>query len=138
MHEDEFRFASDYSPEYLERVHATCLYLALKLADLLEDIVVVGGLVPSLIVPQTPSDDFELHSGTADLDLGLAQAVLAEERYEAIARRLREAGFKPDKNDRGNLTVQRWRSVDFPQALVDFLIATSTMCCGTSVAGRRK
>ncbi|GAB4247465.1 MAG: hypothetical protein Kow00129_07990 [Thermoleophilia bacterium] len=29
----EFRFASDYSPEYLERIRATCLYLAFFGAD---------------------------------------------------------------------------------------------------------
>jgi len=31
----------------------TCLYVTTKLGDLLDDLVVVGGLVPSLIIPET-------------------------------------------------------------------------------------
>jgi hypothetical protein len=69
--------AVDYSLGQLERVRATCLYVATKLGDLLNDIVVVGGLVPSLIVDQaTLPDGTEAHSGTQDLDLGLALALL--------------------------------------------------------------
>ena len=31
---------------------ATCLYVATKLGDLMDMIVIIGGLVPSLLVPQ--------------------------------------------------------------------------------------
>jgi hypothetical protein len=44
--------ATGYAPEYVELVRATCLYVATKLGDLTDDLVVVGGLVPSLIVDQ--------------------------------------------------------------------------------------
>jgi hypothetical protein len=44
-------FASDYKREDLELVRQTCLYVATKLGDLLDDLVVVGGLVPSLLIP---------------------------------------------------------------------------------------
>ena len=43
-------FASDYKREDLELVRQTCLYVATKLGDLLDDLVVVGGLVPSLLI----------------------------------------------------------------------------------------
>ena len=39
-----------YGGDSLVRVRSTCLYVATKLGDLLDDIVVVGGLVPSLLV----------------------------------------------------------------------------------------
>jgi len=119
--------AVDYSRGQLERVRATCLYVATKLGDLLDDIVVVGGLVPSLIVDQTMlPEGTEAHPGTQDLDLGLALALLDQERYRAISQRLREAGFSPDVNEQGNPTRQRWR-VRSPDATVtvDFLIPPS-------------
>jgi hypothetical protein len=124
---DKSTMAVDYSLGQLERVRATSLYVATKLGDLLNDIVVVGGLVPSLIVDQTSlPEGTEVHSGTHDLDLGLALALLDHERYRAISQRLREAGFSPDVNEQGNPTRQRWR-VRSPDATVtvDFLIPPS-------------
>lgn len=49
------------------------------------------------------------HAGTNDLDMGLAVALLHEQQYSEISRRLRQEGFEPDINDRGNSTPQRWR-----------------------------
>jgi len=80
------------------------------------DIVLVGGLVPSLLIDQ---EGTERHAGTTDLDLGLALAVLHEERYRELAARLRDAGFKPDTNEKGQATRQRWR---LGAVTVDFLI----------------
>ncbi len=37
--------AAGYDREYAGLVRATCLYVATKLGDLIEDLVVVGGLV---------------------------------------------------------------------------------------------
>jgi hypothetical protein len=56
-----------------------------------------------------------------DLDLGLAFALIGEHRYQAVAERLRAAGFQPDVNEEGNQTRQRWR-VGEPPVTVDFLI----------------
>ena len=44
-------FAYDYKKENVELVRQTCLYVATKLGDSLDDLVVVGGLVPSLLIP---------------------------------------------------------------------------------------
>ena len=57
--------AQGYQPEQLARVRATCLYVATKLGDLLDQVVVVGGLVPALLVDQSclPSSD-QQHVGT--------------------------------------------------------------------------
>jgi hypothetical protein len=117
----------EYSLEQLELVRATCLYVATKIGDLLSDVVVVGGLVPSLIIDQTAlPEGTEPHPGTLDLDLGLALALLDAERYQALSERLREAGFSADVNAQGNLTRQRWRvQLGDRKVTVDFLIPPS-------------
>ncbi len=52
-----------YPPELALLARATCLYVATVLGDLIEEITVVGGLVPSLLI--TPQDDsVEVHAGT--------------------------------------------------------------------------
>jgi len=118
--------ASGYAPEMVAIVRGTCLYLATKLGDLMDDIVVVGGLVPSLLIDQKNlPDDTDPHAGTMDLDLGLTFALVSEERYTEVTSRLESAGFKPDTNSEGNPTRQRWRIND-PDVTVDFLIEPET------------
>jgi hypothetical protein len=118
------RTAAGYSPEQVAHVRATCLYLATKLGDLSDDLVVVGGLVPSLIVDQHQSGR-QSHVGTLDLDVGLAVALLNDHRYEALAARLRESGFEPDTNDEGNRTNQRWKIDGTARVTLDFLMPPS-------------
>jgi len=72
----------------LKLVHAASLYLATKLGDLRDDIVIVGGLVPSLIVPQSPLPAGKSpHIGTMDVDPGLAVAILNEQGYRELCAR---------------------------------------------------
>ena len=115
-----------YGRDALALVHSTCLYVATKLGDMLDDIVIVGGLVPALLVDQeTLPWDLEQHAGTIDLDMGLSLTVLKEKRYRELGLRLRDAGFEPDLNAAGNPASQRWRT-KFPiSATVDFLIPPS-------------
>ena len=114
--------AAGYPPGYAELVRSTCLYLATKLGDLTDDLVVVGGLVPSLIVDQENLPrGVEAHVGTRDLDVGLAIALLDRGRYRELSKRLRQSGFTPDRS-KGNITRQRWR-IGHPEAVtLDFLI----------------
>jgi len=89
-------------PDQVARVKSTCLYLATKLGDLMPELVVVGGLVPSLLIDQQNlPENVTPHVGTMDLDLGLAFALVGEARYQEVATRLRNAKFAPDKNDQG-------------------------------------
>ena len=112
-----------YGIEQLGFVHRTCLYIATKLGDLLDEIVVVGGLVPYLLVDQEnlPSG-LEPHVGTMDLDMGLALAILNCERYRELGRRLRDAGFEPEVNEQGNRRLQTWTAGTPHPVTVDFLI----------------
>jgi len=125
---DKPSFASEYSREQAELVRQTCLYVATKLGDLLDELVVVGGLVPSLLIPEesVPRGE-DIHVGTMDLDLGLSLALLDTERYEELTARLHRARFEPDVNESGNLTFQRWKieASDHPKVTVDFVIPPS-------------
>lgn len=53
--------------------------------------------------------------------MGLALALLDDERYAEISGRLRSEGFKPDTNKNGNPTLQRWRLGNL-KVTIDFLI----------------
>ena len=110
----------------MDQVRRTCLYIATKLGDLLDDIVVVGGLVPNLLVDQNDLPlGLQPHAGTMDLDVGLALGILNEQRYRELSARLRGAGFGPDKNVQGNPTLQRWTTGPPQPVTVDFLIPPS-------------
>lgn len=119
------RSAQDYTPAMVNVVRSTCLYLAVKLADLLKDLVVVGGMAPQLLVdPRSLPPETRAHVGTQDLDLGLSIALLNKDLYEAVRARLLDAGFVPDHNHAGNLTRQRWvlEESGCPRVTIDFLV----------------
>lgn len=102
---DKPKHASEYTSEQAELVRALCLYVATKLGDMMDDLLIVGGLVPSLIIDQDHlNEDVDPHVGTMDLDVGLQVALLEEGRYRRLTERLRDAGFEMDKNDAGNPT----------------------------------
>jgi len=89
----------------------------------MDDLVVVGGLVPSLLIDQEGlAEGANPHVGTMDLDVGLAVALLGQGRYRTITDRLRRAGFVQDVNEEGNPTRQRWRIEDGGSVAIDFLI----------------
>jgi len=118
--------AAGYQREHIELVKATCLYVATKLGDLSDDVVVIGGLVPSLLIAQDALPaGAEPHVGTMDLDIGLTLAVLDEGRYRTLTQRLRRAGFTADVNEQGNPTRQRWKIENDEKVTVDFLIQPS-------------
>jgi hypothetical protein len=119
--------AAGYGPGQIDLVRSACLYVATKLGDLAEDLVIVGGLVPSLLVDQHAlPPGAAAHAGTMDLDVGLSLGLLDRGRYRTLAERLRRAGFSPDVNEEGNPTRQTWR-IDGTagRVTIDFLIAPS-------------
>lgn len=123
---DKPKRASEYKSEQVELVRATCLYVATKLGDLMDDLIIVGGLVPSLIVDHGAlPEGVEPHVGTMDLDIGLQLALLDGGRYRRLTERLRDAGFRMDTNNAGNPTRQRWAITGSETVAVDFLIQPS-------------
>lgn len=114
---------ASYTPEFLELTRSTCLYVHTLLGDLSDELVIAGGLVPSLIIPQDPPPEgAERHVGTRDLDLGFSLAIFEESRYHLIVERFRSGGFEPDVNEAGNTTFQRWKLSNALGVAVDFLI----------------
>jgi hypothetical protein len=123
---DKPKLASEYKSEQVELVRAACLYVSTKLGDMMEDLLIVGGLVPSLIIDQeTLDEDVDPHVGTMDLDVGLPLALLNEGRYRELSGRLRDPGFEMDKNDAGKPTRQRWVIANACTGALDFLIQPS-------------
>jgi len=116
--------ARAYLPESLSRVRQLCLYLASKLGDLVdaEQLVVVGGLVPSLLLQADQMKGMAPHVGTTDLDLGIALNILETTAYEELAKRLQTAGLVQDVNADDNPTLQRWYFSEQPGTTVDFLV----------------
>ncbi|MGM0578382.1 MAG: nucleotidyl transferase AbiEii/AbiGii toxin family protein [Myxococcota bacterium] len=114
--------AAGYQPELAIEARSMCLYVATILGDLSEEIVVVGGLVPYLIIDQEEAT--VPHVGTRDLDLGLSLALLDEERYREVADRLRDRGFEPGTKAEGRMTRQTWL-LQGSGVTIDFLIPTS-------------
>jgi hypothetical protein len=115
--------AAGYRRELIDLVRATCLYVATKVGDLADDLVVVGGLVPSLLVDQEDlAEGVDVHVGTMDLDVGLTVALLDQGRYRTLTERLRRAGFELDQNEEGNPTRQRWKIESVEKVTIDFLI----------------
>ena len=67
-----FHTAADYTPEQTELIRSATLTAATILGDYMDDLAVVGGLVPSLLIPQAELPaGADPHVGTMDLDLGL-------------------------------------------------------------------
>ncbi len=116
---DKPNTADDYPPELAHEAKAMCLYVATILGDQLEDLVLVGGLVPYLIVDQ--DDANEAHVGSGDLDLGFSIGVLSDEKYREVSARLRDRGFEPFKNEAGNEKRQMWH-IPGKRVTIDFLI----------------
>lgn len=109
--------AAGYTSAQLELARSAVLTLGTYLGPLLDDLVVVGGLVPTFIVDQ-PSFP---HVGTADVDIGLSFAILDEGRYTELTEHLKTAGFAPDLTSHGKPALHRWKHTT--GVTVDFLIA---------------
>jgi len=114
--------AKYYATEDMRLVRSACLTLATYLGSFLDDLVVVGGLAPTLLIPQELLGGREPHVGTQDLDLGLSLALLEGSRYTDLVAHLRAAGFEPDVTGTGKPANHRWKH-RAEGVTVDFLIA---------------
>ncbi|HZY96235.1 MAG TPA: hypothetical protein VFE35_03950 [Candidatus Cybelea sp.] len=113
---------TECTSETVDRARATALTVAQVIGDLIHDTVVVGGLVPTLRYPDAFDALLGPHVGTHDFDLALDLAIFNEERYAEIDKRLRDAGFAPDKKETtGALVRQRW-SYRESAATVEFIM----------------
>lgn len=114
--------ADGYTPKDVALVRSACLSLATYLGSFLEDLVIVGGLAPTLLVPSERLVGAEPHVGTQDLDVGISLALLDQGRYTALVEQLQSADFTQDVTDQGKPANYRWKHRVEP-VTVDFLIA---------------
>jgi len=112
-----------YPQGQIALIHSACLTLATRVGDLMEDLVIIGGVAPSLLIPQEGVG--EGHAGTLDLDVGLSVAILDTRRYQVLAERMRAEGFRPEPNPKGNPARQTWALEGQDRVTLDFLIPPS-------------
>jgi len=103
---DPLRSIHGCTPAMKEQVMAGLRLLSNCLAGHLDDLVLVGGLVPALMPDmQLPSSEA---TGTQDLDIDFSMGVFTEERYEEISEHLRHNHFRPALNEDQNPQHQTW------------------------------
>ena len=90
----------DYDSIEVEAAHSVMLELVRLLAEYRDDIVVVGGWVPALLIPQ----DRQRHIGSTDVDLALNHRTLTGTGYQTICRLLEGRGYTQDKKQPGLMT----------------------------------
>jgi|GEM_PF-731683 len=128
MISDWNRTHADYTDDETARVRSALLSVASIIGrDLLQDVVLVGGLVPQLHFREPPAH-VEAHVGTRDIDLALQLSVFNGERYATIAQALKNAGLTNDTNvkDDGSETIRqaRWKLVEGSTVVfIDFIMA---------------
>jgi len=85
----------DYTAEKVEAAKSVMIELAHLLGEYRDNIVLIGGWVPELLIPQKPRP----HVGSMDIDLALNHVKIKEEGYRMIEELLTSRGYyqEPDK-----------------------------------------
>jgi hypothetical protein len=77
----------DYTEEAVKAARSVLLELIHLLGEYHEDIVVIGGWVPELLMPGD-------HTGSMDIDLALNHKTLQDAGYRTIQKLLRDRGYR--------------------------------------------
>lgn len=115
---------TDYDPRLTSRLHAEAARVIRGFSFAGAHVVIVGGLVPSLLVPD-PDDGAERHVGTQDLDLCLSVALVEGKvgNYDRLEISLREAGFDMAREDGHSVSWRWFGGVDIPLTIEFFCAA---------------
>lgn len=100
----------DYTDEKVEAARSVLLELTHLLGQYREDIVLVGGWVPDLLLNSVE----ERHVGSIDVDLALNHRRMEEEGYRTIEKLLLERGYK-----RGSQPFIYYRTVSIGEKYID-------------------
>jgi hypothetical protein len=93
----------DYEAGEVEAARSVILELARLLGEYRDDMVVVGGWVPALLIPQNN----EPHVGSLDVDLALNHKTLQDPGYSTIRHLLVGRGYRQDTEQ----PYRFWRTV---------------------------
>ncbi len=101
--------SSEYDPLLRPKLQAEAVRVIRAFSFAGAHVVIIGGLVPSLLVPE-PEAGIERHIGTQDLDLCLSIALVAGDvgNYDRLEQTLKKAGFIMAR-DGGQSISWRWR-----------------------------
>ena len=83
----------DYTAEAVEAAKSVLVELVHLLGEYRDDIVLIGGWVPELLLPQEPKP----HVGSIDIDLALDHRKIHDEGYKLIEELLKSRGYYPGK-----------------------------------------
>ncbi len=98
--------AADYDDRGVQAAHAVLVEIGLVLGAHRDAIVVIGGSVPSLLLPGAKPG----HIGSLDIDLNLDTEKLKEHGYADLIEKLEKAGYQ--RNVEGLKPFQLKRGVD--------------------------
>ncbi len=86
---------SDYNESEIQACFSVLLEIMTVLGEFRDNIVIVGGNVPSLLFPLAE----EKHSGTLDIDLALDSNRMSDDTYKTIAKTLSTSGYYRRETD---------------------------------------
>lgn len=107
---------ADYDDKGVAAARAAIVELMGVLGEYREEIVLVGGWVPSLLLPE-PADPMDRHPGSLDVDLALDHTKLTAAGYETIEKLLLQAGYE----HLGKQPFQYFREIHGVRVRVDLL-----------------
>ena len=84
----------DYTAEAVEAAKSVLIELTHLLGEYRDNIVLIGGWVPELLIPQEPRP----HVGSMDIDLALNHLKIREEGYKLIEELLTSRGYYQEKD----------------------------------------
>lgn len=84
---------SDYTADAVSAARSVLLELVRLLGEYRDDIVVIGGWIPTLLLPHSS----EQHIGSIDIDLALNHSKLQEAGYRTIQQLLESRGYRQDE-----------------------------------------
>ncbi len=97
--------ASEYTWPQRQACRSVLIELIHILGDFVDDMAIVGGWVPELLIP----NPHEEHVGTMDIDLAFNPENISEDAYTTINELLTTHGFSP--NDQGNAQFKYFKTV---------------------------
>lgn len=94
----------DYSPEHLGKLRHILADIYETFGDISENLYLVGGLVPDLLV-SNKLPYLKEYLGTLDIDLAIKFAVSQRGKYKDFYKIIRSMGFKKQKTSDGSDTM---------------------------------
>ena len=100
-----FPTASQYKPGQVAACHCVLIELAHILGDFIDDMAIVGGWVPLLLIPNAA----EVHVGSMDVDLAFNIEHITDDAYATINKILTRHGYR--QNEATNAQFKYFRNV---------------------------